>query len=47
MVDEIIDPGEEEHPVEDFREYEPYEEGNKSIILESDSTSELGNQLFY
>jgi len=28
--------------VEDFREYEPYEEGNKFIMLESDSTSELG-----
>jgi len=53
VVDEIIDPKEGEHSVEDFRDYEPYEDGDKLIMLESDSIIELddeipfgGNQLF-
>ena len=45
VVDEIIDPREEEHPVDDFREYEPYDEGDKLIMLESDSIIELDDEI--
>jgi len=45
VVDEIIDPRDGEHPVNDFREYEPYEDGDKLIMLESDSIIELEDEI--
>jgi len=45
VVDEIIDPRECGHLVDDFREYEPYEEGDKLIILESESVIELDDEI--
>jgi len=45
VVDEIIDPRDGGHPVEDFREYEPYEDGDKLIMLESDSIIELDDEI--
>jgi len=45
VVDEIIDPREGEHPVDDFREYEPYEEGDKLIMLEKDLIIELDDEI--
>jgi len=45
VVDEIIDPREGEHPVDDFREYEPYEDGDKVIMLESESIIELEDEI--
>jgi len=45
VVNEIIDPREEQHPVENFREYEPYESGDKLIMLEKDSIIELDDEI--
>ncbi len=45
VVDEIIDPKEEEHPVEYFKKYEPYEEGNKLIMLKKGSIIELDDEI--
>jgi len=45
VVNEIIDPREGEHLVDDFREYEPYEDGNKLIMLERDSIIELDDEI--
>jgi len=45
VVDEIIDPREGEHPIDDFREYEMYEEGDKLIMLKSDSIIELDDEI--
>ncbi len=45
VVDDIIDPRKSEHPIEDFREYEPYEEGDKLIILKRDSIIELDDEI--
>jgi len=45
VVDEIKDPREGEHPVEDFRDYEPYEDGDKLIMMESDSIIELDDEI--
>jgi len=47
VVDEIIDPRDGGHPVDDFREYEPYEEGDKLIMLESDSIIELDDEIAF
>jgi len=45
VVDEIINPKEEEHPVEDFKKYEPYEEGDKLIMLKKGSIIELDDEI--
>jgi len=45
VVKEIIDPMEEEHPVEDFKDYEQYNDGDKLIMLESDSIIELDDKI--
>jgi len=45
VVDEIIDPREGEHSVENFRDYEHYESGNKLIMLEEDSIIELDDEI--
>jgi len=45
VVDEIIDPKERNHPVEDFRDYEPYNKGDKLIMLEKDSIIELEDEI--
>jgi len=45
VVDDIIDPREDEHPVDDFREYEPYEDGNKLIMLKRGSIIELDDEI--
>jgi len=45
VVDEVIDPREGEHPVDDFREYEPYDDGDKLIMLEKDSIIELDDEI--
>ena len=45
VVDEIIDARDGGHPVDDFRDYEPYEEGDKLIMLESDSIIELDDEI--
>jgi len=47
VVDEIIDPRDGGHPMDDFREYEPYEEGDKLIMLESDSMIELEDEILF
>jgi len=45
VVDEIIDPREREHPVEDFREYESYKDRDKLLILEEGSIIELDDEI--
>jgi len=45
VIDEIIDPRKDEHLVEDFRDYEPYESGDKLIMLKSDSIVELDDEI--
>lgn len=45
VVDKILDPREGEHPVKDFKKYEPYESGRKLIILEEDSIIELDDEI--
>jgi len=47
VVDEILDPREEEHPVKDFRKYESYEEGDKLIMLKKDMIIELDDMIPY
>jgi len=47
VVDEIIDARDGGHPVDDFREYEPYEEGDKLILLEKDSIIELEDEISF
>jgi len=46
-VEDVIDPRNEEHPVDDFREYESYEEGNKLIMLNKDVIVELDDLIPY
>jgi len=45
VVDEIIDPRKGEHPVDNFREYEPYEDGDKLVMLESELIIELDDEI--
>lgn len=45
VVDKILDPREGEHPVEDFKKYEPYVIGRQLIILEEDSIIELDDEI--
>ena len=45
VVDKIMDPREGEHPVDDFRDYEPYKDGDKLIMLESDKIIELDDEI--
>ena len=47
VIDDIIDPREDEHPVDDFREYEPYEDGNKLIMLKRGSIIELDDEILF
>jgi len=47
IVKEIIDPRKEDHPVDDFREYKSYDEGDKLIILKKDMIIELDNMIPY
>jgi len=45
VIDKIIDPREKEHPVKNFRDYEPYESGDKLIMLKKDSIIELDDEI--
>jgi len=47
IVEDIIDPRKEEHPVDNFREYESYEEGDELIMLKRDKIIELNDLLPY
>jgi len=47
VVDEIIDPKEEEHPVDNFQEYESYSDGDKLIMLKRDKIFELNDLIYY
>jgi len=47
VIDEILDPREGEHPVEDFRDYELYERGDKLIMLKKKSIIELEKEIQY
>jgi len=47
VVEEVIDPKKEEHPVDYFREYESYNEGDKLIILKRNKIIELDDMIPY
>jgi len=45
VIDKIIDPAEGEHLVENFRDYDIYEKGDKLIMLENDLIIELDDEI--
>lgn len=45
LIDKIIDSRKTDHPVNDFRKYKSYKEGDFLIILERDSIIELNNEI--
>lgn len=47
VVEEVIDPRNKDPPIDDFREHESYEEGNKMIILKKDMIVELDDMVPY